>query len=142
VQGGAEARQLAGHVRAREATKVGMERIAAGIQVLVEGVNGVLVEGALAELLAVGASQDHSPGARRGLFPGDRVDQLGWAAVTDVKVRAVLDGGFAAEEDYLDRLAARQLNAPDVVGVVFLVQVHRRFLAHIGSLPRSLNSPE
>ncbi len=133
---------LSGHVGPRQAAKIGGQGVGGHIQALVEGVDGLLGEHALADVLAFGASQHHFPGVALSLLPAGRVDQLGVALGADVErlVRldrraksrsglGLLDG--VLEVDDLDRLAARELHPLHVVGLLF----HTLFIGpHPGDL--------
>ena len=92
---------------------------------LVEVVDEVLGEDAGGGPLAVGAAERDAPVLGSGLLPLDRVDELGAALDADVEVlrwgacspaaRPRCPGGL--EVDDLDRLAARQRHALDVVAL-------------------------
>lgn len=135
VEGGGEAGKLISHVRAGEATEIRLERLGSGVELLIEGVDRFLAEDALAATFAIGTAQHDPPRAGAGFLPGDGIHELGPAVEADMEVSVLLDGGSGAEKDDLDRLAARQLNASDVVGFLVFVTVHDRPYREVSAVP-------
>ena len=125
---GDEALDLVLHVRLRQALEVADERLGAAVELLVEALDGVLVEDAELVPLAVGAAQEHLPVRRGGLLPLDRVDEVAVALGADVQVarsarrrRQRLGAaavGVVLEVDDLDGAARGQDHAADVLAVV------------------------
>ena len=102
------------------------QRLGAAVELLVEALDGGLVEHADLAPLAVGAAQHDLPVRRGGLLPVHRVDQVAVALGADVQVvdRARRGGGGAGglggerlEVDDLDRAARGQDHAADVLAV-------------------------
>jgi hypothetical protein len=97
------------------------------VELLVEAVDGLLVEQADGEPLAVGAAQLDLPLRLGGLFPLDGIHEVLVALRADVEVGVLARdarGGLrrvrrlVLEVDDLDGTPGRQDHAADVVGVV------------------------
>src|SRR3954452_14630269 len=77
LEGGDETLDLLLHVGLHQVLQVAHERLGAAVEVLVEALDDVLLEDAGAAPLAVRTAQRHLPVGVTGLFPVDRVDELG-----------------------------------------------------------------
>src|SRR5215208_6642105 len=86
IEGAHEALDLVSHVGAHQALVVTRQHVGAAVQLLVEELDVVLAEDALAEHVAVGAVEHHAPVLRSRLLPLDGIDELGVALDADVKV--------------------------------------------------------
>src|ERR1700741_2096982 len=95
VQGADEALDLLRHVRAHEALVVAGERVRAAGQLLVEALDRVLGEHAVAVGVAVRAVEQHAPVLRARLLPLNGVDELRLARVAGVELLVRLAGGAA-----------------------------------------------
>src|SRR4051794_21600848 len=93
VQRGREAVELLLHVGVREALEVADQRLGAGVELLLEALDELLLEHAAAVPLAVGAAQPHLPVLEPRLLPLEREHARAGAARADVQAVADLGRG-------------------------------------------------
>ena len=75
-----------GHVRVRHASEVAQQRARAAVELVVEPLDGRLLEDALAPRLALGAAQHDPPVPGALLAPVERIDELAGAVKADVQL--------------------------------------------------------